>query len=392
MELETKLGESPGRTTKCKIATAGSLFRRPDSPFLWMCWSRNGRKYRQSSGTTSVKDARAMLAKLVADSINKPFDPATITKVTVEDLVKAFLDNCEAQELKSIDDAKCRWRLHLKPEFDNWRAAQVTTEKINGYRKKRKLEGAAKATINRELALLKAAYKFGMESEPPLCLRVPKVKLPSEKGNERKGFFEDGAQHKLYEYCGELWFRGAVEIGRVFGWRISEVKGLRVRHANFTDRTLSLDPGSTKNDEGRVVSMPNDLFLLLQLCAREKGPEDFLLTRANGKPIKDFRTTWKKACEYAGCPGRLFHDLRRTMAKDLIAAGVSEGVIMEIGGWKTRSVFERYNIKSQDAKAKAVQNREDREKEQAAQKLANVTSSSHVLDTLAPVSTTPSVN
>jgi hypothetical protein len=26
---------------------------------------------------------------------------------------------------------------------------------------------------------------------------------------------------------------------------------------------------------------------------------------------------------------------------------VSEGVIMQIGGWRTRSVFERYNIKNQ---------------------------------------------
>ncbi len=118
---------------------------------------------------------------------------------------------------------------------------------------------------------------------------------------------------------------------------------------------------------------------LLTRCILRKTQDDYVFTRDRGEPIRDFRAAWGNACCAAGvgrrlcrrcgqivtpawyCAscgkkralrelkyvGLLFHDLRRTGARNLRRAGVAEGVIQKIGGWKTRSVFERYAIVDQ---------------------------------------------
>lgn len=48
---------------------------------------------------------------------------------------------------------------HLEPFFGNNRATEITTSKIEEYKHLRKREDASNAIINRELALLRRAFR-----------------------------------------------------------------------------------------------------------------------------------------------------------------------------------------------------------------------------------------
>ena len=70
---------------------------------------------------------------------------------------------------------------------------------------------------------------------------------------------------------------------------------------------------------------------LLRQAVAGKSPDNFVLTRANGKPVKDFRKAWQNLCVRAALGAFVCSDCARTMT-----GGVPESVIMATGGWKNR--------------------------------------------------------
>ena len=116
---------------------------------------------------------------------------------------------------------------------------------------------------------------------------------------------------------------------------------------------VRLDPGKTKNGEGRTFPMTRELREVLeqQRAITENLQRQLKVVcprvfHRSGRPIKSFRVAFRSACVEAGCPGRVLHDFRRTAVRNLVRAGIPERVAMQMTGHKTRSVFERYNIVS----------------------------------------------
>jgi hypothetical protein len=84
-------------------------------------------------------------------------------------------------------------------------------------------------------------------------------------------------------------------------------------------------------------------------------PLVFFRRAATGvEPIVSMRDAWKKATRAAGCSGRLIHDFRRTVVRDLDRAGVPLNVQKALVGHKTDAINRRYRIVDETDKREAA--------------------------------------
>ncbi len=325
----------------------GSIYQNPRSRFLWVKYYFAGKAFRESSRTIDpAKAARFLRQRMAQVERGESFGPQ-MEKVRIEHLAEDFLRDYRINGHKSLADVEARWRLHLQPFFGSMRAIHLGSTPLARYIDQRQREHATNATINREMACLKRMYRLGYRASPPRVLRVPPFPHLQEN-NVRQGFLTAEQYNNLIAHCPELWLRALLETAYNYGWRVSELLTLRVRQVDLVSRTIRLEPGTTKNREGREVTIESDAVLqLLRQCVECKCQDDHVFTRGD-KPIRDFRKSWRNLCTAADVPDLLFHDLRRTAARNLRAAGVPEEVIMRIVGWRTSSIFKRYAIVDQN--------------------------------------------
>ncbi|MFO7972784.1 MAG: site-specific integrase, partial [Desulfobacterales bacterium] len=133
------------------------------------------------------------------------------------------------------------------------------------------------------------------------------------------------------------------------GWRMKEITGLTWNQVDRDNGIIRLEPGETKNDDGRTVYLDHELQEVFnrqwQLRKKSRKLTPYVFPGNNGnEQIKDFRFSWNKACKDAKIGKRLFHDFRRTAVRNMVRSGIPEAIAMKISGHKTRSVFDRYNI------------------------------------------------
>ena len=74
----------------------------------------------------------------------------------------------------------------------------------------------------------------------------------------------------------------------------------------------------------------------------------------NGKPVRDVKTAFKKACRETGITSFRLHDLRHTASTNLRRAGVDATTAMKIIGHKSERMHRRYNTVEPEDLRRAV--------------------------------------
>lgn len=343
---------------------AGQIIRRGNKKYLVRVFTgrdANGkRRYLNKTINGTKKAAETWLTGALREKDLGALDLPS--RVVMGELFDDILRDYRIND-KSVDWCGIVVEKHLRPYFGGIKCADLTSKAVEKYIEARHKEKASNGTINREFTILRRSLNLGRQATPAKV--VNPIKIPRLKeAKPRQGFFEHEEYQAMIRELPE-------DIGPILtfayntGCRKGEILALRWDQVDLGERTVRLNPGETKNEEGRVIPMTPDLHKTLAILKRKRDeyyPECPHVFSRVGEPIKDFYWAWRQACKRAGLwdqeadrSARLLHDARRTGARNLVRAGVPERVVMEIGGWKTRAVFDRYNIVDErDIKAAAA--------------------------------------
>ncbi len=239
-----------------------------------------------------------------------------------------------------------------------WRALEITFRAIETYITKRRADEKSNATINRELELLRRALRLAHGRQ--LLPSIPKIRVLTEN-NTRQGFFERPDLEAVVAAL-PAYLQDFTRFAYLTGWRKGEIISLRWTDVDRDAGAIRLRPEAAKTGRGRTVMLEGDLAELIdrrwQARLLEKNGDvrvASLVFHRKGDAVGDFRKAWATACQAGGVPDKLFHDLRRTAARNMVRAGGPERVAMAVTGHLTRSMFDRYNIVSEDDLRMATQ-------------------------------------
>ena len=346
----------PSKRKAVKARGLGRLYQR--DKIWWIQFSWRGTLHRESSKSTVRARAVALLRKRHAEMGRGRLIGPDFERVSFEDLAAMVVQDYVVNERKSLDRCK-RSIAHLRDYFGTSMAPDITPDRVDAYICARLAAKAKPATIRLDLAALGRMFTLGERAgKVPHRPRFASI----EVRNTRSGFFEERELRAVLAQLPDH-LRGVVEFAHLTGWRKGEVLGLEWRQVDFNAGVVRLEPGSTKNDEGRsfpFAALPALESLLRALRARtsalerERGQMIPWVFHRSGKPIRSFHAAWRAACERADVAGRLVHDLRRTAVRNLERAGVPRSWAMKLTGHKTESVYRRYAIVSEADLAEGV--------------------------------------
>jgi integrase len=95
-----------------------------------------------------------------------------------------------------------------------------------------------------------------------------------------------------------------VELAYETGMRRGELCDIRVSQVDRETWRIPLEREQTKTNKPRVLSLNNYTRPLVQQMIESKSGDDRVITRSDGRPVKDLRKRWRRTVRrraFLGC-------------------------------------------------------------------------------------------
>jgi integrase len=316
------------------MARERGLYRRKDSPYWWIdVVLPDGRRVCESTRLREHGEAEEYLVGLKAEAYEFRRQGITAPRGWQEAVVR-YLAECQGK--RSMADDRDHLR-KLDPYLRDKRLDRITMDAVWPFMRDRQgRDGVANATINRALEIVRRILNLAHQDWNWLQ-RVPRIRmLPEPKRRIR--FLKREEADRLLEALPEH-LRPVVRFALATGCRMSEILRLEWRRVDFGRGVAWLDPGTTKNGEGRGVPLNADAVLALRGV---EGIHERWCFTYEGQPMQAVGSAWERSLRRAGIEDFRFHDLRHTWASWHVMSGTRLQELMELGGWKSFEMVLRY--------------------------------------------------
>lgn len=312
---------------------SAGLYQRPDSRYWWIdAVLPDGQHVRRSAKTENREEAEAYLTKLRHEAFQAKFFGAKPKRTWQEAVVRYLTAKAH---LRSIEDVR-RFCRSLDPYLAQLTLDQINGDVVWGVTQGLLAKGNKPATVNRHLAVIRGLLRMAQD-EWQWIDNAPRIRLLSGEVERDRWLTREEAD-RLTKACPPH-LAALVRFALATGCRAKEITGLEWERVDLDRATAWLN--HTKNGTPRGVPLNRDAVAVLK---EQQGKHHQFCFTYEGRPIRwqVSNHAWVKAVKRAGLADLRFHDLRHTWASWHRQAGTSCDELKDLGGWKSRTMVDRY--------------------------------------------------
>lgn len=303
-------------------------------------------------------------------------DPSSATKIKrdgqtlaeyIEDEYKDFAEANLKNGKRSVARVKAVWKPLLTKG-----TAEITAADVDKLRTKRRLAGAAPATINRDVAALSGVFSHwvtnhkgthplaGLEQLAVADDETIRYLTPEESARLRKALADRDAEAAKQRASANEWRKARgyellpditgnsdhmtpmVLLSLNTGVRQGELFSLAWESVDLERRTITILASHSKGNATRVIPLNAEAHAVLAAIQPKPARGLVFKSPVTGKRFDNVKKAWAEITKAAGLPDLRWHDLRHDFASQLVMKGVPLFTVQKLLGHKNARMTQRY--------------------------------------------------